>query len=152
MKNKLPLCYVIGALKRLFLISLSRIRKETIMATRYAGKYRRNPYPQATRIKTFNFLRYLSLGGTFWHPPQVKFSFFAVGKTFFTGGGVAPIRPYFAPELERGPNLSRPRRDIIASRPRRDFKVTRRDFISQKLENIKTIEIHWSMGSTKPSY
>ena len=28
-------------------------------------------------------------------------------------------------ELERGPNLPRPRRDIIASRPRRDFKVTR---------------------------
>ena len=24
------------------------------MATRYAGKYRRSPYPQATRIKTFN--------------------------------------------------------------------------------------------------
>ena len=40
------------------------------------------------------------------------------------------------PELERGPNLprprrdiiaSRPRRDIIASRPRRDFKVTRHE-------------------------
>ena len=39
-------------------------------------------------------------------------------------------------ELERGPNLprprrdiiaSRPRRDIIASRPRRDFKVTRHE-------------------------
>ena len=32
------------------------------MTTRYAGKYRRSPCPQATHIKTFNFLRYLSLG------------------------------------------------------------------------------------------
>ena len=30
-------------------------------------------------------------------------------------------------ELERGPNLPTPRRDIIASRPRRDFKVTRHE-------------------------
>ena len=55
------------------------------MATRYAGKYRRSPYPQPTRIKTFNFLRYLSLGGTFWHPPQDQFSFFAGGTTIFPG-------------------------------------------------------------------
>ena len=41
----------------------SRGEEGRAMATRYAGKYRRSPYPQATRIKTFNFLWYLSLGG-----------------------------------------------------------------------------------------
>ena len=49
------------------------------MASRYAGKYRRSPHPQATRIKTFNFL---SLGGTFWHPPRTKFLPLLWGRLF----------------------------------------------------------------------
>ena len=72
------------------------------MATRYAGKYRRGPCPQAT-IKTFNFLRYLSLGGRFGLP-QDKFSFFAGGTTIFTGG-VPPILPYFAHCSQSASNL-----------------------------------------------
>ena len=60
------------------------------MATRYAEKYRRSPYPQATRMKTFNFLRYLSLGGTFLHPPQDKFSFFTEGDDYFYWRGSCP--------------------------------------------------------------
>ena len=56
------------------------------MATRYAGKYRRSPYPQATRIKTFNFLWYLSLGGKFGHPPTTNFR-------SLLGGHVPPIPP-----------------------------------------------------------
>ena len=40
------------------------------MTTRYARKNRRSPCPQATPIKTFNFLLYLSLGiGRFGIPP-----------------------------------------------------------------------------------
>ena len=67
------------------------------MATRYAGKYRRSPYPQATRMKAFNFLRYLSLRGTFWHLPKDKFSFFTGGDDYFYWGGTcAPHPPYFA--------------------------------------------------------
>ena len=55
------------------------------MAITYAQKYRRSPYPQATHIK--NFLQYVSLGGgTFWHPPQDKFSFIAGGDDYLYWG------------------------------------------------------------------
>ena len=60
------------------------------MVTRCAGKYLRSPYPQATRIKTLNFLRYLSLGGgdVLAYPPG--FSFFA-GDYFLLRGTCTPI-------------------------------------------------------------
>ena len=60
------------------------------MATRYAGKYRHSPYqyPQATRtgIKTFNFSRYLSQRGTFWHPPRQIFFLCWEGQLSLLGG------------------------------------------------------------------
>ena len=63
------------------------------MTTRYAGKYRRSPYPQATRVKK----RLPSYGTYHWEggilaSPQDTFSFFAGGTIIFTGG-TSP--PYF---------------------------------------------------------
>ena len=72
------------------------------MATRYAEKYRRSPYPQATRIKTFNFLQYLSLGGDVLASPQDKFSFFAEGDdNFYWGGHVSHSPPSSHTALQR---------------------------------------------------
>ena len=60
------------------------------MATRYAGEYRRSPCPQGTRIKNIQLLTILITGGTCWHPPQDKFSFFAGDDNFFYWGDVPP--------------------------------------------------------------
>ena len=59
------------------------------MATRYAGKYRRSPYPQATRMKNISLLTVLITGGDVLASPQDKFSFFAGGTTIFTGGDLS---------------------------------------------------------------
>ena len=65
--------------------------KEVAMATRYAEKYRRSPYPQAARIpvNTFDFLRHLSLRGTCWYPSRTKFSSLLRerGRQILLGGG-----------------------------------------------------------------
>ena len=67
------------------------------MATRYAEKYRRSPYPQATRMKTYNFLQYLSLEGGRFGIPLDKFSFFAGEDDYFYWGDMSPpFRSYFA--------------------------------------------------------
>ena len=65
------------------------------MATiRYAGKYCCSPHPQATRIKTFNFLWYLSLGeGRFGIPPGQIFFLCWGGRLFLLGGHVLPSLP-----------------------------------------------------------
>ena len=48
-------------------------------------------YPQATRIpvKTFDFLRCLSLGGTFWHPSRTTFFYCWGDDNFYWGGHVS---------------------------------------------------------------
>ena len=69
------------------------------MATRYAGKYRRNPYPQARRLKTFTFLRYLSPGGDVLASPLglIIFVFYWGDDYFYWGGDMSPHPPpYFA--------------------------------------------------------
>ena len=58
------------------------------MTARYAGKYRRNPYPLATRIKNKRLTSsaLITEGGRFGPPPpppQDKFSFFAEGNNYF---------------------------------------------------------------------
>ena len=63
------------------------------MATRYAGKYRRSPYPQATRTKSNQLLTVLNTGGTFWHPPKDKFSFLPGGRRLFLLGGDMSSHP-----------------------------------------------------------
>ena len=77
--------------------------KEVIMATRHAVKYRRSPYPQATRISVKNIWLYaiLSTGErTFWHSPQDNFFFFAGVRQFLLGGTCPPHSPpYFAHRL-----------------------------------------------------
>ena len=64
------------------------------MVARYGGKFRRSSYPQATRKKTFNFLRYLSLkGGRFGIPPQEIFFSLLGGRLFLPGETYTPIPP-----------------------------------------------------------
>ena len=55
------------------------------MATRYAAKYCRTPYPQATRIKNIElFAVLITEGGRFGTLlPQDKFSCFAGGDDYF---------------------------------------------------------------------
>ena len=65
-----------------------------MMATRYAGKYRRNPYPQATRMK--NILTSYGTyhwGRTFWHPPRTNFLFLRGGGRLFLQGKTCPPPP-----------------------------------------------------------
>ena len=66
------------------------------MATRYDGKYRRSPYPQAARI---NIKKHLTSCGTYhWEEvlasPQDNFLSLLGGTTIFTGRDISP--PYFA--------------------------------------------------------
>ena len=88
MKNKL-FCSVIGALKRL-----------TIMITRYAGKYRRSPYPQATRTKH----NLLITGGDVLASLLDKSFFLLEGTTIFTEGTCLPHPPTRIDWVNDGPH------------------------------------------------
>ena len=59
------------------------------MATRYAEKCRRSPQAPSIPVKTFEFLRCLSLGGRFGIPPRQFFSVMG-GTTIFSGGDMFP--------------------------------------------------------------
>ena len=78
------------------------------MVRRYAGKYRRSPYPQATRIKTLNFLRYLPLGGgdVLASLPTTNFLFLLGGQLFLLGE-ICPPPSSLLRTLDVGSNVAK---------------------------------------------
>ena len=63
------------------------------MVARYAVKYRRSPYPEATRIKNIQLLAVFTAGGSFSIPSPGQIFCFAEGTTTFTGETCLPLSP-----------------------------------------------------------